>query len=253
MNLLTKANFHKTHWSITLWFVTTSLLLVGSQVSYAQSDNTSVDQIIRVSATGTAYGEPDIATVRLGVSLTGDALDTVLSNANSTAEAVVNVLIAAGIAQSDIRTSAFNVFEEQTFNPMTGEAEAAGYRVTNVYAVTVRDVTALGSLLSEALAAGANRIQDVHYSVSEPSALARQAREQAVGAARAKAEHLAELAGVTLAEVVMIQETSSPVNNPSSDFSIMNMMASEATMNVPTASGQLAVQVRVDMAFKLAE
>ncbi|MEM7734186.1 MAG: SIMPL domain-containing protein [Deinococcota bacterium] len=248
MNLMMKL-------SIPLWFVTTSLLLTGSQISYAQSDDMSgpINQVIHVSATGTAYGEPDIATVRLGVSLTGDMLETVLSNANTAAEAVVTALTTAGVSRSDIRTSAFNIFEEQTFNPMTGEAEAAGYRVTNVYAVTVRDVTALGRLLSEALAAGANRVQDVQYSVSEPSVLERSAREQAVNAARAKAEHLATLAGVNLAEVVMIQETMNPVGNISTDFSMMNMMASEATMNVPTASGQLAIQVRVDMAFALAE
>jgi uncharacterized protein YggE len=242
-----------------LWFITTTLLLTSNQLTYAQTDAQTdavrvVDnQIIRVSATGTAYGEPDIATVRLGVSLTGDPLETLLARANTTAEAITDALNTAGVDRSDIRTSAFHIFEEQTFNPMTGEAEPAGYRVTHVYGVTVRNIATLGSVLSEALAAGANRVQDVQYSVSEPSTLERLAREQAVDAARAKAQHLADLAGVTLAGVMTIQETSSPSSNTPVNFNMMDMAVAEEAMNVPTASGQLAIHVRVDITFALTE
>lgn len=218
-------------------------LLVILTPTYAQP--TPATTHINVSATGTAYGEPDIATVHLGVSLRNSELTTALTSANATADALLVTLNEQGVALEDIRTLSFNVYQEEIFNPNTGQGEPADFRVTNLFAVTIRDVTSLGEILGAALNTGANTVQNVQYSVADSAALEAVARERAMEAALAKAEQLAGLANVSLAEVVGISEVDTPTQ-PEPRF-----MAAESTQGVPTASGQLAVRVDVTVTIAI--
>jgi hypothetical protein len=72
--------------------------------------------------------------------------------------------------------------------------------------VTVRDLPSLGSVLNDAVKAGANNISGVSLSVADQAALEADAREKAVADAKTRAQALAELSGVTLGEVVSVSE-----------------------------------------------
>jgi uncharacterized protein len=206
-------------------------------LGWAQMDSTG----ITVTGTGTTYGEPDMAIVDLGV----DTVDTDITVASAKTDEVVKALMAGfetlGIDTKDIRTSYYNVFRETPYNPdgTTGEAV---YHVQNIMSITVRDISKVGQLLSDSIAASANVVSGVQYTLSNPEKLAKEARELAAKDAFAKAQELATLANVELGDIVMITDAS--YNAP------VPMPAMEARA-APVAAGQLGVSVTLNIRFDI--
>jgi len=72
--------------------------------------------------------------------------------------------------------------------------------------VKVRDLATVGEVLDAAVAAGANQIWGVSFTVEDRTAAEADARAKAMADARARAEALAELAEVKVGEVLSISE-----------------------------------------------
>ncbi|ADI15337.1 SIMPL domain-containing protein [Truepera radiovictrix] len=200
---------------------------------------------ITVTATGTAYGEPDRASFDAGVLATNRDVQAALDEVNERVERLINTLQGAGIAPEDIRTSNFAVFPDQAYRP-DGTPGELRYRVTNTVSVTVRDTEQLGELLSASVEAGANEIWNVTFGISNRAALESRAREEAMQAARERAQQLASLSGVRLGVVTRVVEgplpdAGIPLPAARAEF------ASDAS--VPIASGQLAVTVTLQVTF----
>jgi hypothetical protein len=70
----------------------------------------------------------------------------------------------------------------------------------------VRDVNQIGDVLDKAVAAGANNIYGVNFSVEDTAKLEADARAKAVADAKSRAESLAQLNGLQLGEVLTVSE-----------------------------------------------
>jgi len=83
-----------------------------------------------------------------------------------------------------------------------------GYRVTNMVTAKIREIDKAGPIIDAVAAAGGDftRINNISFSVDDPTAYYEEARQKAVADARAKAEQLAELAGVNLGKPTYISE-----------------------------------------------
>jgi uncharacterized protein YggE len=206
---------------------------------------------VTVTATGTAYGEPDEASFDAGVSALNTDVQVATTQVNERVSSLMAVLREAGVAERDIRTSSFTVYPEPAYGP-NGQIRQMRYRVSNTIHVTVRDTAQLGALLGSSVEAGANEVSNVVYTFSDRSALERQAREQAMTRGRDKAEQLAQFGGAALGEVQRITEgMQSGGVAPFADFRVESMDAADASSEVPVSSGQLAVTVSVQVTFGL--
>lgn len=226
------------------WLALVPALAQTSQIPTAQSASR-----LTVTGSGTVYGQPDQATLELGVNLADEDLGTALEAANAAVAQVMAALREAGVAPDDIRTSYFNIWQEQPYTPEGGPGTPL-YRVNNILAVTVRDTERVSEVLDGAIGAGANAVNSVQYTIADPEALAQEAREKAFANARAKAVQLAALAGLELGEVLMISDGSSwPATPP--EQPLPQAMAADAS-GVPVTGGQLAVSATVVVQFGLA-
>lgn len=202
---------------------------------------------ISVSGTGVAYGSPDIATAQVGVQTRGEDPGQAMEDNNARMAALIAALKAAGIADKDIQTTNFSVYAQQDYNPQTGETlETITYVVDNTVNITVRDLAKLGDVLSGAVEAGANTVYGISFSVENQSALEQTAREQAMTDARARAEALAKLAGVTLDVPLSISENFSggePI------YMARDMAAEAGGSAVPVQTGQIAVNLNVSVTY----
>ncbi|MXZ89372.1 MAG: DUF541 domain-containing protein [Dehalococcoidia bacterium] len=175
---------------------------------------TSVDETgpeprsISVTGTGEVQAEPDIATVSTGVEVQADTVAEARAGAAEAANAVVAALRANGVEDSDIRTVDFSIRPVYDYSRET--PRIIGYFVSNNVLVTVRDVESVGELIDAVAEAGGDavRFNGISFSHEDPAALTEQARALAIEDARAKAEQLAELTGVTLGSVLSVVETS---------------------------------------------
>ncbi len=200
---------------------------------------------ITVNGDGVVHVAPDIVTVNLGVLTQNRDVVQAVSDNNKAAQAILQAVRQAGIAETDVRTTFFNVSIQQP--PPTPEGTPSGesiYWANNNLEVTVRQLDKLGGLLQAAVDAGANQIQGVTYAVADPSAAQAQARAKAMADARARAELLAKAAGVTLG---------APININTNTFLPGAYAAYSAGMGggMPVASGMLDVQAQVTVTFSL--
>lgn len=202
---------------------------------------------ITVTGSGTVYGEPDLAVFEVGVNILNEDLSLATAEADSAMRRMTEALVAAGVAERDIRTVTFNIWREERWG-RDNEPLTPAFRVMNTVRVTVREVARAGELLSLSLTSGANMVNSIQYTLADPTGLMRQARELAMADALAKVEQLAALAGVTLGEVTMISETAGGMAFYAERAM---MMGAGGPDGVPVAGGELAVTVSLVVNFAI--
>jgi uncharacterized protein YggE len=165
---------------------------------------------ITVNGIGRANGAPDIANVQLGVDIANSDIGQAVGEANQTMDAVVEALKGMGVADEDLQTMGFNVWTEDVYDPATGQSTGEKrYHVSNQLQVIVRDLSSIENLLDTALAAGANNVNGLTFSIDNTTALVKDARAKAVADAQARAEDLAAQMGVTLGDPISATEVTS--------------------------------------------
>jgi uncharacterized protein YggE len=205
-------------------------------------------QGISVSGTGEAFGAPDLALLDLGVSAQGKTVKEARDTAATAMTAVLDALKDDGVAEEDVQTRQFSI--EPEYEYPDGEQVLTGFRVTNIVEAKVRDLDRLGEVVDDVAQAGGDvvQVQSLRFTVEEPDELRAQAREEAVADARARAEDLADLAGVKLGKPMSINESTAV---PPTPFFAGADMAREAQAATPIEPGELEISVTVDVVFDI--
>jgi uncharacterized protein len=201
--------------------------------------------IIVMSGHGETRAQPDTAMLSAGVSVDAPTAAAALANANKNMQGVLAALKKQGVPDKDIQTENFSVHPQYA----TGNGEAprvTGYQVSNQVQVQLEDVTKLGPALDALVAAGANQINSVEFSIHDPSSLLADARASAVADARNKAETFAKAAGVTLGPILSISENGNGGPRPIV-FAAPRMKAA----SVPVALGEESVGADVTITWEI--
>lgn len=160
---------------------------------------------IQVSGTAVINVTPDRALIQLGVQSNGSSAAKVETANSQTIQRIVTAMKKQGVEQKDIVTDLYiiqPVYED--YNSL----RIKGYRINNVVAVTLRDITKINKVLAAALDAGANQVLSTEFYLSDLRTYRDQARKMAMTAAREKARDLARAAGADIGCVLNINENS---------------------------------------------
>jgi uncharacterized protein YggE len=171
----------------------------------------AVERTITVVGVGKVSLVPDIARLDVGAQDSAATVAEAKTKVDTQIAAILAALKASGVADKDIQTSNYSIYYEQPSVPPVDQSGASTerlgvYHVSNMLAVTVRDVTKAGDVLDVAVGAGANQVYGVTFTVSDESRWASQAREKAVADATSRAQELARLSGLELGQVLTISE-----------------------------------------------
>jgi uncharacterized protein YggE len=200
------------------------------------------------------YGEgnisviPDVATLNLGVEAQDTTVTSAQDQATSAMEAVMAALAANGVADEDIQTQYFSIYPVTRWDDETWEEETIGYRVSNSVAVKIRDMDNISTVLDAVVEAGGDliRVNGINFSVEDPSIYYEEARIEAMADAKARAEALAELAGIRLGKPTHITESSyQPGSIYFSDARVDEAMES----GTPISPGETEVTLTVQVTY----
>jgi uncharacterized protein YggE len=201
-----------------------------------------------VVGVGTASGTPDVAHVNVGIDTESSAVQQAVNDNKTKMAALLDALKGLGIQDKDIQTTNYSVYTQRAPGPNGApDSGPLTYHVTNQVDVTVRDVSQLGDILDKAVAAGANNIYGVNFSVSDTSKLQADARAKAFADAKARAASLAQLAGVQLGDVVSISE----VIGNSGPIYAANAAVGMGGGGAPIQPGELQVNMSVQVTFAI--
>jgi uncharacterized protein YggE len=231
------------------------VLLTGcAGAAFAQSETPApaepVNRTLTVNGSGKVYLTPDIAYITIGVHTEGASASEAVEANNAQAQTVIAALRGQGIAEADIQTNNFSIYPKQQFDDQGKPTGEVRYSVDNSVLVTIRNTTRVGGVLDAVVDAGANSINGIQFDVDNKTAALTSAREAAVADARAKAQELAEAAGVTLGEVQTISEFTSGGPVPMFDMRAGAEMA-QAAASVPVQPGQMLVTLDVNVVFTI--
>jgi uncharacterized protein YggE len=158
----------------------------------------------------TAYGAssvkamPDLVRVRFKVTRIEQTPSRAFSAASDAVQEVRRALRRHGIQDAAVQRSRLDLKSSWSFR--NSERKLIGYECQASFAVESTALDDVQPMLVDLVAAGANEIESVHFDVTAKGEMRAEARRQAVGAARRKAELFAEAAGVRLGAVVHIDD-----------------------------------------------
>lgn len=194
-----------------LLFLTGLFLVAAAVAGVAQphlgrADTTPpAGRTITASGSGTSTTVPDRASFSFGVDARAANAKSALAEASTTSEAIVAALKKQGVADADLQTSQVSLWPQTT----TDGTRVTGYDASaSVTASTT--VANAGPLVDAAVAAGANTVWGPSLSVADTASAYRDALKAAVADARAKAQALADAAGLTLGAVRTVVEGGGP-------------------------------------------
>jgi len=233
-----------------------------AEPSQDQSLNCNTGRSVQVSGTAVVNVIPDRALIQLGVQSNGITPNKVEAANSATVNRVLRALNAQGIEDKDIVTDWYVISPiYDDYDSLTIE----GYRINNVVAITLRDISKVNTVIIAALNAGANQVVNVDFYLSNLRKYRDQARELAMNAAREKAQDLASAAGVETGCVLSIHENTwshyySGWYGHSQNLWTQNVMqnvipsggeAGELTEAGPVSPGQISVRAEVSASFSL--
>jgi uncharacterized protein len=209
----------------------------------ARSEQGTTSRGITVNASGTVETTPDQATLELGVEThASNAKDALAQNADRLRR-VIDALHKAGVAKDDLRTSNVSLWPQRDSDGVS----VTGYQAQNSVSAEL-EVAKAGEAIDAAVAAGANVVAGPSLSVGDRDALYRKALKNAVAAARAKAEAIADAAGVNVGRVTAVAESGGYQEPPSMPYAMRADAAAEST---PIEPGKQAVEATVTVTFAL--
>lgn len=112
---------------------------------------------------------------------------------------IINTLKRLGVSSEDIETQAYII--DPQYDYIDGKQVFRGYKVVHSLKVTIRDVDRIGEIIDEAVASGANTVDNIRFIVSEPSKYYQQALTAAIDDALVKAMTIGRKLKINVSEI----------------------------------------------------
>ena len=194
----------------------------------------------------TASAKPDQAQLDLAV-VTQAATAQDASNQNaSTVSAVLAKLQGVLGPNPNIQTIGYSLNPNYSNPPGGGNPTLIGYTATNTVEVTTGDLGIVGQVIDTGIAAGANRVSSLQFSMKDPDPVRQQALRLATAQARAHIDAMAAGVGMHAGAVMSIQEGTSG--------SVVPLATGITTAaSTPIVTGTVQVQATVTLQVALTQ
>lgn len=211
---------------------------------------------LTVTGTGQLALEPDTAFVTFGMETAGKSLVEAQRLNNQVMSKVMARLRELQIEKERIQTSFFMVSPQYKPPPKRpadappASPEIIGYLVSNRVTVEVRQTEKVGAVIEEALAAGANHFQGLHWALRDEQQAKLSALTQAAAGAREKAAALSRALQVKLVRLTSVNEAGHVVR-PASHVSRSMMAMDAGGSEPPIFSGEMKVEATVTLTYEI--
>ena len=200
-------------------FLASLVVLVGVDISNKIKQGKYIGQDIKakdtisVSGKGEVYAKPDLALASFSVITEKKTVAEAMAANAQKMNAVISSIKKHGVKDKDIKTTSFNIYPRYEWHKAgqpypEGKRVLVGYQARQSLEVKIRDMQGIGAIIQAATDAGANQVGNLRFVVDKQDELKKQARQEAIKKAKAKAKELASQLGVKLVRIVSFNENS---------------------------------------------
>ncbi|WP_413167062.1 SIMPL domain-containing protein [Capilliphycus salinus ALCB114379] len=202
---------------------------------------------LTVSGQGIVNIPTSMTQVQLGVEVQGKTADEVQQEAAKRTTAVVELLRSRNVEKLETTGIRLN----PNYNYGNNQQELTGYSATNTVSFRI-PTESVGSLLDDAVKAGATRIDGVSFVAADKAieAAQQQALKQATQEAQRQADAVLDSLNLTKREIVNIQVNSTSTPPPQPLMRQQVALASVERADTPVIGGEQQVQASVTLQIR---
>ena len=201
---------------------------------------------ILTNGDGTVKVRPDVAILSIGATAQAP---TAAAAQTGVAERIARILQRAKdlkVADRDLKSSGYTITPQHANRGgIGGDPVITGYQAQQLLTVTLRDVDGAGKALDALVQNEGATNLSLRFAIEDPKQSQGEARKTAIEDARAKAQAMAQAAGVRLGKVLSITETGTSVPSP------LQSVAGPLRADTQVPVGDLDVVVRVQVQFSI--
>jgi uncharacterized protein YggE len=201
---------------------------------------TQQPSLLVVTGEGQVDVPPDTAEVSLGVTTRAAQASAAFNQTAAALNQVVRALQAAGLQQNQIQTT------QVSLQPAFEDSRRVGFDATANVRVTLTDLNLVGPVIDRAVAAGANNVTGVTFTLRDPGAAQAAALALAVQNGQLQAAALVRSLGITLGPLFRVE--AEPAPGPIVPIAAARAFGAEG---VPVLPGTLTVTRRVTLQYLL--
>lgn len=192
---------------------------------------------------------PDEARVTVGVVTRGETAEEASRKNAEVMTRVIEALKGLGLTEREIQTRWLSVNAE--YDCSGGRCTVSGYVATNTVEVKLRSerFQLISEVIDRTVAAGANLVQGVHFSVSEEmrKSVEEELLRAAIADARRKAQRAMEELGSGIRGVLYVDLSIDQIPYPI----VPAMARGESGASTPVVPGEVTVTARVQVSFEI--
>jgi uncharacterized protein YggE len=226
--------------------IVVTTLLAGLAAAQPES---SKPHVIEVSGDGQAQSPPDQATVELAIETHAATAGEAAGGNGALAQKVRDALKSKLGDKGTMWTGGYSLYPDYSEPAPGREAKIIGYHAQNSITVETGDLELVGPVIDAAIAAGANRVNSLQYSLRDNTKARSEAITRASKDAQAQAQALANAIGVKLGSVLKATTVAEVRPIP-----VMRMQAAGAMMAgaaTPVEAGQITVPATVSLTYEI--
>ena len=210
--------------------------------------NTPAMRTIEVDGSGETRTSPDTADLDLAIDTQAKTAEEAATRNAALAAKVIDALKSKLGDKGRITTGGYSLNPEYDQRP-TQKPTIIGYNAQNTVTVNTGALDLVGALIDSAIAAGANRVNSLSFSVKDDTKARTEAITIATRDAHAQANALASALGVKLGKIVKATTVSEVRPIPMQRVGMA--MAMSAKVPTPVEPGEVTVPATVSLTFEI--
>lgn len=203
---------------------------------------------LSTTAEGRVSVTPDIVVLSLSAQARAATSKEAYAKMTTQMTSLKELLKTSGIEAKDIQTTGISLYPEYDYS--NGAPKANGFSATENLSVKVRKLESANDILDKASEITGIQIGSISYDLDKKDGVYAEARKLALEKARAKAEEMARVTGVTITKVQSISEGQSSVTPYPPVFQNAKAMDSVGA-NTEISTGQLDYTIVVNVAYEI--
>ena len=219
----------------------------GPAASADSGANTPAMRTIEVDGSGETRTAPDTADLGVAIETQAKTAEEAANRNAALAAKVIDALKSKLGKRGKITTGGYSLNPEYD-QRASEKPRIIGYNAQNTVTVNTGALDLVGPLIDSAIAAGANRVNSLNFSVKDDTRARTEAIAIATRDARAQAEALASALSVKLGKVLKATTLSQARPIPMRMGRAMAMSANVAT---PVEPGEVTVTATVSLTFEI--
>ena len=205
--------------------------------------------VLAVEGRGSASVASDQAVLTVGVVSTGSSASQAQAVNAQKIIAITQALKELGVAGSDIKTQSYNFYPNYR-NNQRGSGEISNYTAAHALQVNVRNISKLGKIIDTALHSGANEVNSLRFTVSDQSAVQREALQNAIADARKKADIIAGGLGRYIVGIKNVSESTGYIEARTYNANLL-AGAKAAAVDTNIEPGNISLDANVHIEYLL--